>query len=261
MSVPEPIQRLIESSGNTFHAKVAKWLRDDGWHIRVSPYYMDQSQNKAREIDLIAEKSWPIQDMFNRFLGDVVVRLFVECKFVPTHAVFWFTDKDVVAAKKHVCSTGSFRRDNIYTDKHHYLAQNKKVAKLFASESGKGQDFEPFYKALNQVLNAQVSLGDQLTAIHDLSGRSRGKQILINYPVVVCNSFDRTYGLDFYGGSAPEQITENFLLEVQYAYIDRSGQQRDDYFLVDFVEFDKLQKLTEAITRDAEVAKFLASED
>ena len=60
MSVPDEITKLIDNSGNNFHAKVARWLSNDGWHITVSPYYMDQSQSKAREIDLIAEKAWPI---------------------------------------------------------------------------------------------------------------------------------------------------------------------------------------------------------
>ncbi len=48
MAVPNEVSELIKNSGNNFHAKVACWLSDNGWHVVVSPYYMDQTQNKAR---------------------------------------------------------------------------------------------------------------------------------------------------------------------------------------------------------------------
>ena len=56
MGVPAEVSELLKDSGNNFHAKVACWLNDHNWHVIVSPYYMDQTQNKAREIDLIEEK-------------------------------------------------------------------------------------------------------------------------------------------------------------------------------------------------------------
>jgi len=258
MAIPLPIQQLVDNSGNTFHAKVARWLQSEGWHIRVSPYYMDQSQHKAREIDLIAEKYWPIKDDFERWRGDVVIRLFVECKFVPSHAVFWFTEKDIPAAEELVCSRGAFRQNNTYTKEHHYLSTCARVAKVFASETNRGQDFEPFYKALNQVLNAQVSMAGQSPSSPELKRRRGGSQIVINYPIVVCSSFEKLYSTDFYDEIGPVQISDNFQLEVQYAYVDKAGNQRDDHFLVDFVEFSRLPEFALLIARDAEVAAYLA---
>ena len=117
MSVPDEVLKLISESGNNFHAKVARWMQADGWHVSVSPYYMDQTQNKAREIDLVAEKLWPVMDHWGQPMGDVAVRLFVECKFIPSYSVFWFADKDTEAAEKLVCSNGHFRQDNMYTKK------------------------------------------------------------------------------------------------------------------------------------------------
>ena len=69
MTVPSEVSELIKNSGNNFHAKVARWLAENDWHVVVSPYYMDQTQNKAREIDLIAEKFWPINDSFSNQTG------------------------------------------------------------------------------------------------------------------------------------------------------------------------------------------------
>jgi hypothetical protein len=88
MTVPEEVTQLVSGSGNNFHAKVARWMQSNSWHVSVSPYYLDQIQNKPREIDLVAEKMWPVMDMFGRPIGDVAVRLFIECKFVPSYSVF-----------------------------------------------------------------------------------------------------------------------------------------------------------------------------
>ncbi|HUI45681.1 MAG TPA: hypothetical protein VL122_06855 [Nitrospirota bacterium] len=256
MAVPKKVNELIESSGNNFHAKVARWFSEKGWGVIVSPYYMDQSQNKAREIDLIAEKLWSVEDQSNRRADDVAVRLFIECKFVPSLSVFWFADKDQKSALKLVYSTKPFRPTHTRTKEHHYLSQSPSVAKLFSTNSSKAKapENEPFYKALNQVLNATVSMRGQPVSVPPLNESNRAPKALIEFPVVVCNSFNQIYSVDFDSNSKPEMVTDNFQLEVRYAYIDRHGQQRDEYFLLDFVEFDQLEKFMEAINKDANLA-------
>lgn len=257
MSVPKEVIDLVKGSGNNFHAKVARSFQSDGWHTTISPYYMDQTQNKAREIDLIAEKSWPINDGFDRWQGDVVVRLFIECKFVPSFSVFWFSEKDRAESNKLVCSSGVFPENNLYTDKHHYLAKSPKVAKLFASNIQKGQELEPFYKALNQSLNALVSMRSKPPLLPHIQ-RSRGKVVTLDFPVVVCSSFEKLWGVDFFAESEAQQIAENFQLEVRYAYVDGSERHRDDYFLLDFVEFEKLEGFFNDIGEDAKIAAYMS---
>jgi hypothetical protein len=221
MRVPDEISKLVDNSGNNFHANVARWLSDNGWHVVVSPYYMDQTQNKAREIDVVAAKLWPVRDTFGHRMDDVAVRLFIECKYVPSHSVFWFADKDIESAQELVCANGHFRADNTYTKKHHYLAQGSKVAKLFATSASKAPENEPFYKALNQSLNAMVSMRGQPISVPALKKSQRSPRAVIEFPVVVCSSFDQIYSVDFYAESQPESIKDNFQLEVRYAYIDR----------------------------------------
>lgn len=254
MSIPKEIKELIERSGNNFHSKVARWLVNDGWHVIVSPYYMDQTQSKAREIDIVAEKIWPFYDPFGNPAGNVAVRLFIECKYVPSSAVFWFADKDSKAAKELVVSSGPFREDNSYTDKHHYLSQCARVAKLFATSPNKTTENEPFYKALNQALNGMVSLRGQAISIPNTR---ISPSAVLEFPVVVCNSFSSIYSANFDNDEEPQEITDNFQLEVRYAYIDRYQNQRDDYFLLDFIEFEKLNKFMESISQDAESAAYL----
>ena len=259
MTVPKKVIELIQSSGNSFHAKVARWLVDDGWHVTVSPYYLDQSLGKAREIDLIAEKLWPVKRHFGEPVSDIAVRLFIECKYVPSHSVFWFADKDTRAAEKLVCSTSPFRMDNVFTEKHHYLSESPRVAKVFASSTSRTAENDPFYKALNQVLNAMVSLRGRPLAIAAVQESRRPISGPLEFPVVVCSSFASIYAADFYNDDNPKLVSDNFQLEVQYAYVDRCQKQRDDYFLLDFVEFERLDKFIEAIDKDAQAAVNLTS--
>lgn len=262
MSVPDEVAKLVSESGNNFHAKVARWLQADGWHVSVSPYYMDQTQNKAREIDLVAEKLWPVHAHFGKHpVGDVAVRLFIECKFIPSHSVFWFTEKDAEAAESLVLSSGPFRQNNIHTKRHHYLAQSPNVAKLFATSVGRSADNDPYYRALNQVLNAMVSMRGGQIAVPEIKNRRRGPMALLEFPVVVCSSFNQAYGVDFYTDSAPQRIKDNFQLEIQYAYLDKGGAQRNEHLLLDFVEFDQLKSFVTGIEEDAKVAAFFVGPD
>jgi hypothetical protein len=259
MAAPEEVLKLVYESGNNFHAKVARWLLVDGWHVEVSPYYMDQAQNKAREIDLVAEKLWPVPDLWGKPIGDVAVRLFVECKFIPTYSVFWFADKDLEAAQRLVCSTGGFREDNSYTRRHHYLAASPRVAKLFATNAARATDNDPYYRALNQVLNAMMAMRGGTVAVPALRRNGRAPMVLLEFPVIVCSSFRQVFGVDFYSEAEPQKVEENFQLEIQYAYLGSGGAHRDEYLLLDFVEFDQLQAFVAEIAEDAKVASHFAS--
>jgi hypothetical protein len=258
MTTPNDVIQLIEASGNNFHAKVARWFVANGWHTVVSPYYMDQSQSKARELDLIAEKLWPITDTFGRPKGNVVARLFVECKFVASNSVFWFAPKNLSAARRLVCSLGPFRDNNSYTERHHYVAKSPSVAKVFASSNSRAQENEPFYRALNQALNGTVSMRSTPPSHPQLRGQS--SVITLNYPIVVCSSFANLYAVDLLAEAAPRLISENFQLEVQYAFLDRNGRQQDEYFLLDFVEFGQLSEFEADIAAGAQAGAYLASD-
>lgn len=253
MSIPSEVQDLIDGSGNTFHAKVARWLTSNGWSIAISPYYMDQSQQKARELDLIAEKVSTIRGSFGDFRGEVAVRLFVECKFLPGYAVFWFNNKDRVAIEQVVCRSGPFRPSNTYTADHHYLSSGDRAAKLFASLSTRGQESEQFYKALNQSLNGLISLRGRVPRSFSAASVS-GFRLVLDFPVIVCNSFERVYAADFGGADATTVVSENFQLEVEYAYIDAAGGSRDELFVVDVVEYEKLSSFVSLIDNDALLA-------
>lgn len=254
MTVPDQVARIINDSGNSFHARVARWFVAHSWNVRVSPYYLDHIQGKAREIDLVVEKSFDITNAFGRYHGELAVRLFVECKFVPGHSVFWCADKDKAEAMHLVCKQGGgFRPNNTYTERHHYLAASPRVAKVFASSKSSPEQ-DPFFKALNQVLSAQVAMRDQLPSVLARSSGRMQTHGTLNYPIIVCNSFEGVYSADFYGNNPPARLDQNFQLEVQYAYAAKDGASRNDYFLIDIVEFDQLDEFIRALNVDAATA-------
>jgi len=258
VDIDKKFEEIVSTSGNAFHARVASWLKSNGWSVIVSPYYIDQGQGKAREIDIIAEKVCNRRDCHRHNTIIVVVRIYIECKFVSVPSVFWFADRDQKLAEELVCGSGPFRMDNLRTLEHHYLASSKSVAKVFASSKAKEADNELFYKALNQVLSARVSMGEMKSFVQGLPERSSFQLRRLEFPVVVFDSIKNLRKVQFFGASELEPISGNFQLEVRYAYNRSNGTSESEYLLVDFVDYDKLGPFCRLLEIDAEVAGHLA---
>ena len=246
------IELLVSESGNSFHCKVTNYLRDKGWYTLVSPYYMDNATSKPREIDLIAEKAWTYEDRLERKFGAVIIKLFIECKYIPQANVFWFSDKDVVSAKQWVITNTPLRENNIFTDKHHYLNNDPKVAKLFASKNMPNVENEVVYKALNQSLNAMIYLRDRQSISPEFLKKRIPILATVEMPVILCNSFSDFYRVEMEDPGSPRPIDTNFQLEVNYAYLDRQRRNRTEYFLIDIIEFDKLDNFFNVLEEDIE---------
>ena len=235
----DKVKAIITKSGNTFHCKVLKYLQDKGWTVLISPYYNDNVSNKPREIDLIAEKAFEVKDSWtSKFSGTINVKLFVECKYISQKTVFWFHDKDKQKAEELVTQTTSLQADNVYTADHHYLGKMDRVAKLFSDERKKSTESEIFYKALNQSLNAMVYYRNRELIFKFPKGRESRIIKTVNYPVIVCNSFENLYRVEIDTHDNPSNITENFQLEVNYAYVASNGSNINEYFLIDILNFD-----------------------
>ncbi len=241
MSDIEEVDSIINESGNSFHCRVTNHLKENGWHTMVSPYYMDSASNKPREIDLIAEKSWLHNDQYEDRYGTINLKLFIECKYIPQTNVFWFSDKDIISTREWLMSNTPLRERNMFTEQHHYLATNPKVAKLFASKNRPNVENEVIYKALNQSLNAMVYLRRSGSIIPEKSNQNNNILATIEIPVILCNSFEKFYRVEMEDPSSPERIQDNFQLEVNYAYLDQNRNHRNEYFLIDIVDFNRLE--------------------
>ena len=251
--VIDDVKAIIAKSGNTFHCKVLKYLQEKGWRVLISPYYNDNVSSKPREIDLIAEKAFDVKGRLGELLGTINVKLFIECKYISQKTVFWFHNKDKQKAEKLVTQTTPLRTDNIFTKEHHYLGEVDSVAKLFADERKKSADNEIFYKALNQSLNAMVYYRNKGSIIKLPNGRNVSILKTVNYPVIVCNSFENLYRVEIDTDADPLNITENFQLEVNYAYMTSNGSNKNEYFLIDILAFDLFDSFLGAIKVDVDL--------
>jgi hypothetical protein len=244
----DKVKEIIEESGNTFHFKVLKYLQEKGWKVLISPYYNDHVSGKPREIDLVAEKEFPVYDIISTVIGTINIKLFIECKYINQKTVFWFHDKDKAKAKELLLKTTLLKEG--FTDDHHYLGKVDSVAKLFADERKRSPDNEIFYKALNQSLNAMVYFRD-IKSINEISnGKYSDIQTYVYYPIIICNSFDDLYKVKFDTVYDPLKNTEGFLLEVNYAYIALDGTNTDEYFLIDILNFDLFDSFFQKIDDD-----------
>jgi hypothetical protein len=239
------VQDIIEKSGNFFHSRVVKLLRNEGWTVLVSPHYSDNFTDKPREIDIIAEKQFKVEEFIYGWLGTINVRLFIECKYINGDTIFWFDEKDKERATERIMrDTGMEEPEkNSNIQKHHYYT-DVPVAKLFASEKSRNEDNELMNKAINQNLNATIyyrNRGD-LKLITSKKGYTDRVIKRISYPIIVVNSFENFHSTTMGGNEELTKITDPFQLEVNYAYTDKDRNGHSEYFLIDMVSIDKLSE-------------------
>ncbi len=236
-------EEIIERSGNSFHSKVVKKLRECGWNVLVSPHYSDNFTDKPREIDIIAEKKFDVNGFVHGWLGTLNVRLFIECKYINGETVFWFDTKDQDRAIDRIMRDTSMEHPskNVMIQKHHYY-QDVPVAKLFSSDKSRGEDNEIISKAINQNLNATVyyrNRGD-LKLVKTPHGYIENILSHVSYPLIVVNTLEKFHSTDMDGSGKISPINEPFQLEVNYAYTDKDRNAHSEYFLIDVTSLDKL---------------------
>ncbi|MCK5044304.1 hypothetical protein KAR26_01060 [Candidatus Parcubacteria bacterium] len=257
MKKEDSVKELIKKSGNTFHYQVINFLKKNNWEVLISPYYNDNQTNKAREIDIIAEKKFAIESSFRK-IGDLNIRFFIECKYIDEPNVFWFDDRDNEKTIKRIIKDTGHKHpnENILIKNHHYL-KNKQAAKLFASAKSKLFENEPVYKALNQSLNGMIYYKNSAPTLQQ---KPTGKIIKIlktvNYPLILFNNFDKIYQADLWDENDYSKTDESFQLEVNYAYLDIAKNNINEYFLIDIIDFNKFDKFLENLERtDIEAIK------
>ena len=245
-------KEIIAKSGNSFHCRVAKYLRSKDWKIQIAAYFNDNYTGKPREIDLIAEKPYLITDNFGTPQFHISVRLYIECKYIYGGTVLWFDKVDEMQSRELLYKTTPLRKDNTYTNEHHYL-KHKQVAKLFADENPKGIDGEMFFKAINQSLNAHIYHRGRGTILNQERLRiSR----TVHYPVIICSDLSNLYMVDLDATGDPKVIDQPFLLEVDYAYQNLKSYDIDEYFLIDVLGYKQIDSWLSGIDNDAILVGF-----
>lgn len=257
MTVPQEIIDFAKSSANNFHVRIVRAFREREWQTLISPYYLDVATNRAREIDLVAERSWDIAESFRQRGRRLNMKLLIECKYIAQDTVFWFDQRDSEATYRWLqVNTPLPGPDNLYTSRHHYFSSDS-VAKLFASRAGREPEREAIYKALNQSLHAMVYLRGKESILQG-EQEARRPHSIVELPVIVVNSFEKFYQVDINNPGDIKPIGENFQLEVNYAYLGADRRDRNEYFLIDVVALDKLDDFLGALDADASaMAQFM----
>ena len=235
--------------GNRLHARVVSLLRESAWHVLVSPYYRDNATDKAREADIIAEREFPVHNMFNNYAGCIRLRLIIECKYLSEETLCWFDVKDTQRTIDLIVSNTPLKPPNehIGMDSHHWYSTSA-VAKLFASKpkgTGRGKEpeqealFSAFDKVLNSLLyyrSVPTIIPKQKRLVQPLLPRA------ITLPLVILNDFSKLYKTTI---AKPDSVVSlegvsSFVAEINYAYIGFHGGVRvnqTEYFLADVVPF------------------------
>lgn len=78
----------------------------------------------------------------------------------------------------------------------------------------------------------------------------------VNYPVIVCNNFKNLYRVDIDSNLDPVNITDNFHLEVNYAYMTSGNSNMNEYFLIDILDYHSFDTFLKKIERDTELVNF-----
>lgn len=235
------LAELIESSGHELQASLTPVFETAGWIGTPSKYYVDVLTGKAREIDVILEKTYQVSDTFGRQTTTFAIRLFAACKYFPETYLLRLEPKREAVTKAQIVNQGILREDDLiaYPDrKHHYLlAANDKVVKSWDKKSQRDLMFE----ATTSSVHALVAL-DRMdsSAPH-----------VINYPVVLVDSFKNLFIRDAKAEKGFTPVTENIQLEFDYTYRDSKGREQEQVFTVDVVAKDSIPAFLEAIENDA----------
>lgn len=258
MSDREQIRDFVANHGNNFHCKVLSRLKESDWSTLVSPYYKDQVSDKPREIDIVAEKLYErkkylLPEPRNGVIVRIIVRLYIECKYVANPFVFWFHGSSESKIKRLIQRDTSVDSDNSNINGHHYLTyQIRDVAKLFASYKPKGGNQDPFYSALNQSLNSRIYYSQDLLYSRKSLLNNAQVDYVFNYPVVILNSFDEVYrvGMEEESRSKVEKVSSNFGFETHYAFVDLTGNSRNEHFLIDVVSLELVEDFFESLEEE-----------
>jgi hypothetical protein len=255
----------VDEDGNDFHYQVVDFFKTQGWIVKISPYYTDLITQKPREIDIIAQKKWPVIERHRQKRADILIRLFIECKWIlPAISLhFNFIENDKSLAES-LARNNNVLRKRAYppiedTSKdppriHHYLQQNE-VAKSCAC-SGSRNNKDIFFEAWDQVLHALIYFSNQPSQQRWVpvdDNYRKDVNHIVDYPIVVVSSFDTFFKRDW-NSKISTPMKDNFLWSVEYSYTVASHNQdqipkRDDFF-IDITNFPTLEGFLSNLERN-----------
>lgn len=227
----EEILEIAKKDGNQLNFKVADLLTSREWKADTSCHYADLITGKKRELDVMAVKKIPRTEL--------VVKLFIECKYLGKNTVFTFMDKDANRAEELAMDNNILRdkdpinlrnSSQLPIKEHHYLTGSR-VAKAWQTKDQKDYIHEAVDGVLHSLIYYTSHFNDDFYTI--------------TLPIVVLNSFNFVYKIE---DGKPIRINENFILERDYSYPFKSnGKHKRQFFFIDVVDFTKLNEFLDIL--------------
>ncbi len=78
----------------------------------------------------------------------------------------------------------------------------------------------------------------------------RGHFIAVEYPIIIFNSFNKVFQVDMMVHDKPKGVDDNFQLEVNYVYLDKDKTSINEYFLIDIVDFTRVDSFLKILEED-----------
>lgn len=254
------LEEFISNHGNSFHIKTVKFLTQQNWQTQISPYYNDNQTDRAREIDIVAEVESIKVDLGTTNSRKIIHQLFIECKKISKETVFWMGNKNTDEAKAFVKTNFHLttQHDNNSGLKLFHNLNKDKVVKLFAS-SKNPHTKEEVFEALNQILNGTIYFRSK----HNKSITASQSQLRSNFsyytytPIILCENFNNIHLINIDDNQKATANDPYYEIEVNYSYKNRDGNDCSEYFLIDFVNFEKFGDYLGLINEDIKLAQSL----
>jgi hypothetical protein len=240
MKAEKDLKADVEKSGLPLEIDVNDILRKKGWNVRNEAYYLDQAENKARYVDMIATRLEPVKgpkvDRLN-------VTLVTECKrsrdkpwvfyMVPKEDIHKPTFGQIALMKTNSQPALSPPDYKLFWHSHYFLDNVNKVAirGYVAFADGKNG----MNTAINQSLKALIYARNDVAKLLPKLPRTLWGIVMIYYPLVV---FDGKMCECEKNGNSIKLSDANYVqFQVNYGISEEISQE---IFLVDVVRSDYL---------------------
>jgi hypothetical protein len=228
----ESLEKIIKNSGNYLHLHIVELLEKCDWKVDLSSYYYDDTNDKPREIDIVASKTIELKSFSSQNLtiapeGFKLI-LFIECKYFKEEIAFHMRDYEGVDQARSII-VERMNKGEVLTDinnNHHYF-NFKKIGKLYDCQISKD-----VFDAITQPIKSLTFF------------KARNLEMGFYYPVVVFSGIDGIYQLETNDASDLQSIKSKKVVPfgVNYSYRSPiSDTLETQLFNVDFVEESMLE--------------------
>jgi len=251
-------KKIIEESGNNLHIDTVDLLERMQWDVDLSSYYYDETANKPREIDIIAQRNVEvINDPEKEVIDQFKLFLFIECKYLKNEVAFWARRNNEEESKEAIIIEGLDKEyllegENLFRE-HHYLKE-RFIGKLYDS----------FPKEQGAVFNAVTQPIKSLTFFKERFYKmevERGLTKALYYPIVVYSGIEGIYDIRRKEADLDKlELKKELIFALNYSYrsvVD--NKLKTNCFYIDFIHQDSLGSFIEDVIQkeSSELRKYL----